>query len=294
MLASVRERLQREYARKGMSPVQLRHVTRFLDPLRPNVLTIGFARRFATYKRATLLLRDRARLARLVKDPERPVILLFAGKAHPADEPGQQVLREIRLLMTTPEFVGRIIFLEDYDLQLARWLVSGVDIWLNNPIAPLEASGTSGIKAAITGRLNLSVLDGWWAEGWMQDNGWGIPPANVQDPERRDAIEAELILDTLEEEVLPLYYDCNEEGFSPEWVRRSKRAMMTVIPQFNMRRVLSDYTQGLYVPAARQYRRLAAGGFSGAVALAEWKQRVRALWPRVGLRMLADVSPELP
>jgi starch phosphorylase len=294
MLASVRDRLQREYARKGMSPAQLRHVTRLLDPLRPNVLTIGFARRFATYKRATLLLRDRARLARLVNNPARPVLFLFAGKAHPADEPGKQVLREIRQLMTTPEFMGRVIFLEDYDLQLARWLVSGVDVWLNNPIAPLEASGTSGIKAAINGRLNLSVLDGWWAEGWMQDNGWGIPPANVQDPERRDALEAELILDTIEEEVLPLYYATNEEGYSPEWVRRSKRAMMTVIPQFNMRRVLFDYTQGLYQPAARQYRRLASGGFSGASALAEWKQRVRHLWSRVSMRMLADVSPELP
>jgi starch phosphorylase len=294
MLASVRDRLQREYARKGMSPAQLRHVTRLLDPLRPNVLTIGFARRFATYKRATLLLRDRARLAKLVNNPTRPVLFLFAGKAHPADVPGQQVLREIRQLMTTPEFMGRIIFLEDYDLQLARWLVSGVDVWLNNPIAPLEASGTSGIKASINGRLNLSVLDGWWAEGWMQDNGWGIPPANVQDPERRDALEAELIFDTLEEEVLPLYYDVNEEGYSPEWVRRSKRAMMTVIPQFNMRRVLFDYTQGLYQPAARQYRRLAAGGFAGASTLADWKQRVRQLWPRVGLRMLADVAPDVP
>src|SRR5258708_999424 len=188
MLSSVRDRLQREYARKGMSPAQLRHVTRLLDPLRPNVLTIGFARRFATYKRATLLLRDRARLAKLVNNPTRPVLFLFAGKAHPADVPGQQVLREIRQLMTTPEFIGRIIFPEDYDLQLARWLVSGVDVWLNNPIAPLEASGTSGIKASINGRLNLSVLDGWWAEGWMQDNGWGIPPANVQDPGRPDAL----------------------------------------------------------------------------------------------------------
>jgi starch phosphorylase len=294
MLAGVRDRLQREYARKGMSPAQLRHVTRFLDPLRPNVLTIGFARRFATYKRATLLLRDRARLARLVNNPARPVLFLFAGKAHPADEPGKQVLREIRQLMTTPEFIGRVIFLEDYDLQLARWLVSGVDVWLNNPIAPLEASGTSGIKAAINGRLNLSILDGWWAEGWMQDNGWGIPPANVQDPERRDALEAELILDTLEEEVLPLYYATNDEGYSSEWVRKAKRAMMTVIPQFNMRRVLFDYTQGLYQPAARQYRRLAAGGFGGAAALADWKQRVRQLWPRVSLRMLADINPELP
>jgi starch phosphorylase len=281
-----------------MSPAQLRHVTRFLDPLRPNVLTIGFARRFATYKRATLLLRDRARLARLLNDPERPVILLFAGKAHPADEPGKGVLREIRQVMTSPEFVGRIIFLEDYDLQLGRSLVSGVDVWLNNPIAPLEASGTSGIKAAINGRLNLSILDGWWAEGWMQDNGWGIPPANVQDPERRDALEAELILDTLEEEVIPLYYaDGRREGdagCSPEWVARAKRAMMTVIPRFNMSRVLEDYSRGLYRPAAEQYRRLAAGGFAGARALAEWQQRVRQAWTRVSLRVVKDAPVDLP
>src|SRR2546430_5927750 len=222
MLASVRERLQREYERKGLSPAQLRHVTRFLDPQRPGVLTLGFARRFATYKRATLLLRDRARLARLVSNPERPVLLLFAGKAHPADEPGKYVLREIRELMMSQEFMGRIIFLEDYDLQLARSLVSGVDVWLNNPIAPLEASGTSGIKAAINGRLNLSILDGWWAEGWMQDNGWGIPPAAVQDPERRDALEAELILAALEEEVVPQYYARDEGGVPSAWVRSSK------------------------------------------------------------------------
>ncbi|MBV9620597.1 MAG: alpha-glucan family phosphorylase, partial [Gammaproteobacteria bacterium] len=201
MLASVRERLQREYQRKGASPAQLRHVTRFIDPERPEILTLGFARRFATYKRATLLMRDRARLARLMNNADRPMLLLLAGKAHPADEPGKHVLREIRQLMMSEEFSGRIVFLEDYDLQLARSLVSGVDVWLNNPIAPLEASGTSGIKAAINGRLNLSILDGWWAEGWVGDNGWGIPPAQVQEPERRDVLEAELILAALEEEV---------------------------------------------------------------------------------------------
>jgi glycogen phosphorylase len=294
MLANVRERLQREYERKGLSPAQLQHVVRFLDPLRPGVLTLGFARRFATYKRATLLLRDRARLARLVNNPERPVVLLFAGKAHPADEPGKQVLRELRQLMTSQEFAGRIVFLEDYDLQLARCLVSGVDVWLNNPIAPLEASGTSGMKAAINGRLNLSILDGWWAEGWTQDNGWGIPPAAVQDPERRDTLEAELILGTLEEEVLPLYYVRDEGGCPRAWVRQSKRAMMSVIPRFNMRRVLFDYTQGLYLPAASQYRRLADDDFTGARALADWKQRVRAAWPKVSLRLLADVARDLP
>jgi starch phosphorylase len=294
MLSSVRDRLQREFARKGLSPAQLRHVTRFLDPMRPDVLTIGFARRFATYKRATLLVRDRARLARLLRNAERPVLLLFAGKAHPADEPAKQVLREVRQLMTHPDFVGHIIFLEDYDLQLARWLVSGVDVWLNNPIYPLEASGTSGMKAAINGKLNLSILDGWWAEAWMNDNGWGIPPANVQDPERRDALEAEMILDTLEEEVVPLYYDRKDSSYSSEWVRRSKRAMSTVIPRFNMERVLFDYTRGLYQPAAQQYRKLAADGFAGARQLAEWKQRVRQAWPKVSLRLLVDALPDLP
>jgi starch phosphorylase len=294
MLASVRERLQREYARKGLSPAQWRHVTRHLDPNRPDTLTIGFARRFATYKRAALLLKDRARLARLVNDPERPLLFLFAGKAHPADVPGQQVLREIKQMMLAPEFVGRVVFLEDYDLQLARWLVSGVDVWLNNPIAPLEASGTSGMKAAVNGRLNLSVLDGWWAEGWTQDNGWGIPPINVQDPERRDVLEAELIFDTLEEETLPLYYSRNDQGYSAEWVRRCKRAMASVMPRFNMRRTVYDYVQGVYYPLARQGQRLAEQDFAGARTLADWKQRVRQLWSRVGLRLLADGPSEMP
>jgi starch phosphorylase len=294
MLASVRDRLQREYRRKGLSPAQLRHVTRFLDPQRPDVLTIGFARRFATYKRATLLVRDRARLARLLNNPERPAVLLFAGKAHPADEPGKYVLREIRQLMLSEEFAGRIVFLEDYDLQLARSLVSGVDVWLNNPIAPLEASGTSGIKAAINGRLNLSILDGWWAEGWMQDNGWGIPPADVQDPQRRDSIEAQLFLAALEEEVLPQYYTRDEADVPRTWVRSSKRAMMTVIPRFNMRRVLYDYTQGLYQPAAAQYRRLAASSYTGARTLAQWKQRVREAWAGVSLQLLTDYARDIP
>ncbi|MBV8405871.1 MAG: alpha-glucan family phosphorylase, partial [Gammaproteobacteria bacterium] len=209
-------------------------------------------------------------------------------------EPGKGVLRELRQLMMSQEFVGRIVFLEDYDLQLARSLVSGVDVWLNNPIAPLEASGTSGIKAAINGRLNLSILDGWWAEGWAQDNGWGIPPANVGDPERRDALEAELILGTLEEEVLPLYYERNGRDCPEAWVKRSKRAMMSVIPRFNMRRVLFDYTRGVYLPAAAQGARLAADACNGARTLADWKQRVRAAWPRVSLKLLADGARDLP
>jgi starch phosphorylase len=299
MYSCVRERLRREYARKGQSPAQWRHVARWLDPAQPDVLTIGFARRFATYKRAALLLKDRERLSRLVNDPARPVVFLFAGKAHPADLPGQAVLREIKQLMLQPEFIGRVIFIDDYDIQLARWLVSGVDVWLNNPVAPLEASGTSGIKAAVNGRLNLSVLDGWWAEGFDEDNGWGIPPVDVQDPARRDALEAELILDTLESEVVPMYYSRGESGrddagYPAEWVRRCKRAMMTVIPRFNMRRVLVDYSRGIYQPTAQQGARLAEHEYAGAKTLAVWKQRVRDAWPAVQLRVLSRAPAELP
>ena len=293
MLACVRERLRREYVRKGQSQSQMRHVAKLLDPARPDVLVIGFARRFATYKRAALLLRDRARLARIVNNPEKPVVFLFAGKAHPADQPGQAVLREIKQLMLEPAFMGRVIFLEDYDIQLARWLVSGVDIWLNNPIAPLEASGTSGIKAAVNGRLNLSVLDGWWAEAFDEDNGWGIPPADVHDPGRRDALEAELIYDAIEEEAVPLYYTRSPAGYPADWVRRCKRAMMTVIPQFNMRRMVADYRDGIYLPAATQGQRLADDNLAGARALALWKARVRAAWSGVQLRALSRVPDEV-
>jgi starch phosphorylase len=284
MLAGVQSRLEREYRRKGMSRVQLRHITRHLDPANPNVLTIGFARRFATYKRAALLLRDRARLLKLVANEERPVLFLFAGKAHPADHPGQQVLREIKRTMLQPEFAGRVVFLEDYDLQLARWLVTGVDVWLNNPIAPLEASGTSGIKAAVNGRLNLSILDGWWAEAFDGANGWGLPGADAMDEARRDDLDAAAVFDALEEEVVPLYYARNAAGLSPEWVRRCRHAMASVIPRFNMRRVVRDYAQGLYQPAAALGRRLLAEGGSPAEDLAAWKQRVRDRWH--GVRIL--------
>ncbi|HWL62762.1 MAG TPA: alpha-glucan family phosphorylase [Steroidobacteraceae bacterium] len=285
MLAGVRSRLEREYRRKGMGRLQLQQVTRLLDPANPDVLTIGFARRFATYKRAALLLRDRERLLKLVTNEERPVLFLFAGKAHPADHPGQQVLREIKRAMLQPELAGRVVFLEDYDIQLARWLVTGVDVWLNNPIAPLEASGTSGIKAAVNGRLNLSILDGWWAEAFDGGNGWGLPGADAMDDARRDDLDAASILDALEAEVVPLYYARNSEGLSPEWVRRCRHAMASVIPRFNMRRVVSDYAKGLYRPAAEMGQRLLADGGRPAAELAAWKRRVRERWE--GVQILA-------
>jgi starch phosphorylase len=294
MLEGVRGRLRREYLAKGLQPAQLRRITRLLDPEQPNVLTLGFARRFATYKRASLMLRDRSRLLRLIKAEDRPVLFLFAGKAHPADHPGQQVLSEIKQLMQVPEFAGHVVFLEDYDLQLARWLVTGVDVWLNNPVAPLEASGTSGIKAAVNGRLNVSILDGWWAEAYDHNNGWGIPGSDAHDIERRDALDAAAMLDAIEDEVVPLYYARNDEGFSPEWVRRCKRAMMTVIPDYNMGRVVQDYARGLYFPAAQQYERLMRDGTGAVTQLAAWKRRVRERWSGVGLRRLSDPPREMP
>jgi glycogen phosphorylase len=293
MLAGVRERLRREFARKGLSTTQLGRITGLIDPSNPNVLTLGFARRFATYKRASLLLRDRARLAKLIDGSERSVLFIFAGKAHPADLPGQNILREIKQLMLTPEFAGNVLFLEDYDMQLARWLVSGVDVWLNTPITPLEASGTSGMKAAINGRLNLSVLDGWWSEAYDGTNGWGIPGAQTQDNDRRDALDTDAIMHTLEHEVVPQYYGRNSAGYSPEWVHACKRAMMTVIPQFNSQRMVRDYQSGAYLPAAATGAALAADGLAGAKDLSAWKQRVRARWSGVSVHYIGDVAPVL-
>ena len=288
MLEGVCARLQREYRRKRLGAVQLAHVTRHLDPMNPDVLTIGFARRFATYKRAALILRDRERLIRLVNDPDRPVVFLFAGKAHPADHPGQEVLREIKRAMLTPELAGHVVFLEDYDIQLARWMVTGVDVWLNNPIAPLEASGTSGMKAAINGRLNLSIMDGWWAEAYDGGNGWGIPGADALDEGRRDHLDAQAVLDAIEEEVVPLYYGRNSAGIASEWVRRCRHAMATVIPHFNMRRTVRDYARGLYGPAAEQGRKLLRDHGAGATQLSAWKQRVRQHWSDVHILSVVE------
>jgi glycogen phosphorylase len=290
MLAGVCSRLAREFKRKRLGSVQLAHITRQLDPFNPNVLTIGFARRFATYKRAALILRDRERLLKLVKNEQRPVVFLFAGKAHPADKPGQEVLREIKRTMLTPEFAGHVVFLEDYDIQLARWMVTGVDVWLNNPIAPLEASGTSGIKAAVNGRPNLSILDGWWAEAYDGMNGWGIPGAESLDEGRRDWLDASAVLDIIEEEVVPLYYARQANGVSPEWVRRCKHSMASVVPRFNMRRTVADYAAGLYRPAAAQSAKLLDNNCAGATGLAAWKKRVREQWGGVQILSVGDAQ----
>lgn len=287
MLEMVLERSTQQLRRNGISESQIRRLTRHIKPRKTDILTLGFARRFATYKRATLIFSDPQRLARLLNDPERPVVLIFAGKAHPSDHPGQEFIRQIHRYSRDPLFEGKIILLEDYDMSLARKLVTGVDVWLNNPAYPLEASGTSGQKAGINGVLNLSVLDGWWDEGYNGENGWAITPHGSQfSPDFRDREEANELLDVLEHEVIPLYYQRDGHGFSVGWIEKSKHAMESLIPAFNAQRMVMDYVQGFYTPASQHGRKLANDNYQPAIELAGWKRKVRNAWPKVSMRRL--------
>jgi starch phosphorylase len=215
-----------------------------------NVLTIGFARRFATYKRAGLLFRDIDRLLKLVNRPDMPVQFIFAGKAHPADDPGKRVIQDLYRIIKRAEFAGRLMFIEDYDQNIARNLVQGCDVWLNTPRRPHEASGTSGQKAAINGLLNCSILDGWWPEGFNGDNGWTIGgEEQLATEEAQDAADSESLFKLLETEIVPLYYRRDDKGLPRDWIRRMKESIATLTPVFSTRRMLKDYVTQMYVPA---------------------------------------------
>ena len=288
MLRYLCARVTKQLRRNNFSEVEIRRLTHLLDSDKPDTLILGFARRFATYKRATLLFRDLPRLERLLGDQERPVLLLFAGKAHPSDAPGQRLIEHIHEISMRPEFQGRILLLEDYNLALARWLVVGVDVWLNTPEYPLEASGTSGQKAAINGVINLSVLDGWWAEAYDGTNGWSITPGmHYDNTEERDHAESQVLLDIIEDQVIPLYYSRNGHGFPEGWIKRSKASMKTVMPRFNAVRMMRDYVINQYVPASLHGTALAADD-AAASDLAGWKKRVAEHWDDVGLRRLDE------
>ena len=292
MLETVRARVVAQSERNGCSEGEIARMLRYLDPRDPNVLTVGFARRFATYKRATLLFEDLDRLRAIVADEQRPVVFLFAGKAHPADQPAQEMIRAIHRFSKMPEFEGKVVLIEGYDLALARRMVSGVDVWLNTPEYPLEASGTSGQKAAMNGVLNLSVLDGWWGEGFDGTNGWAIKPyAAVPDSARRNHEEAASLYDILQNQVIPLYYQRDVHEYSHGWVLKSKRSMQTLLPRFSAGRMMEQYLARLYVPAARQSKRFSGGGFVRAKELAAWKSSVREKWSGVSLRRI-DAQPE--
>jgi len=299
LLRVLRERLSRQYRRNGLSEAHAHRLLRCVDPEHPNVLTIGFARRFATYKRATLLLADLGWLEQLVAAEDRPIVFVFSGKAHPADEPAQWMMREIQRISNLPPFIGRILLVEGYDMGLSRVLTSGVDVWLNTPVHPYEASGTSGMKAAINGTVNLSVLDGWWAEAYdgRRDfkNGWGIPPSlDDQGAADRDRQDSTTLYEILQDEVVPLYYARDEKrGYSPEWVHLCKRSMVSVLPAFNSERVLRDYVQGFYAPAVRQGRIAAAEGLRVARDLGGWKRSVRGAWPGVALKLVGTAAAEI-
>jgi starch phosphorylase len=287
MLHMVRHRVRIQHFRNQGSESHLDRMLRYADPTDPNVLTIGFSRRFATYKRATLLFNEPETLRKIIGDPARPVVFIFAGKAHPADQPGQDFIRALTRASRDPEFEGKILIVEGYDLHLARRLVSGVDVWLNNPVYPLEASGTSGMKAGMNGVINLSVLDGWWAEGYEGDNGWGIKPASsALDPERRDREEAKTLYEILEDRLIPLYYARGSMGYSPEWIHKAKRSMASLLPRYNATRMLNEYISTSYLPASSQGRRYGERSFEGARTIAAWKARVRAAWPGVSARRL--------
>jgi starch phosphorylase len=284
LLVDMERRIMSQMRRNECAEPLIQRMTAQLRPADRDVLVLGFARRFATYKRALLLLQDLPRLARLLNDEERPVLLVFAGKAHPHDHPGQDLIREVHRISRLPEFEGRIILLENYDLSLARTLYPGVDVWLNTPEYPLEASGTSGQKAAMNGVVNVSILDGWWAEGFDGSNGWGVAPHGPRvDPETRNREESEEMLDILEHGVIPLYYERDGHGYSERWVELSKRSMATILPQFNAQRMMKDYLGGYYGPAAAQQRRLDAEHYHWARELAVWRHRVNVAWPQVSL-----------
>ena len=257
-------------------------VVALLDSITPNALYIGFCRRFATYKRAHLLFTDLERLSKIVNNPERPVKFIFSGKAHPADGAGQGLIKKIFEISQRPEFLGKIIFLEDYDMQLARRLVSGVDIWMNTPTRPLEASGTSGEKAEMNGVVNLSVLDGWWVEGYREGAGWALKQERTyQNQGYQDQLDAATIYSLLENEILPLYYNRNAQGFSEGWIKTIKNSIATIAPHYTMKRQLDDYFDKFYIKEAANFKKLSANNNKLAKELAAWKETVAQRWDSI-------------
>jgi starch phosphorylase len=293
LVSFVRERVERQLRRRGASDDDL---NRSREVLSPGALTIGFARRFATYKRASLLMRDPQRLRRILTDPERPVQLIFAGKAHPQDNPGKELIREIVHLARDPQLQRHIVFVEEYDMGVARRMVQGVDVWLNNPRRPKEASGTSGMKILANGGLNLSVLDGWWAEAYDGNNGWAIGNGEeYADAERGDRIEADLLLDLLENQVVPEFYERAADRLPRRWIHRMKASIGGLTAAFSTDRMLQDYTERLYLPAHREARLLAADDHQAARQRAARVERLDDGWSAVRVGDVAIDGPrDLP
>uniref|UniRef100_A0AB33JGD2 Glycosyltransferase family 1 protein n=3 Tax=unclassified Prevotella TaxID=2638335 RepID=A0AB33JGD2_9BACT len=275
----IREKFTESWLKNQGDPSR---VVSLLERINPNALMIGFCRRFATYKRAHLLFTDLDRLAKIVNDPEHPVLFFFSGKAHPADGAGQGLIKKIFEISQRPEFLGKIIFLEDYDMQLARRLVSGVDIWMNTPTRPLEASGTSGEKAEMNGVVNLSVLDGWWVEGYREGAGWALPQKRTYENQGyQDQLDAATIYSLLENEIIPLYYNKNKKGYSDVWLKVVKNSIATIAPHYTMKRQLDDYYEKFYQKEAARSKKLQANGYQLAKEIAAWKETVAERWDSI-------------
>jgi len=279
LLKFVRTNVRAQRLRNGAKPAEIRETDQMLDP---KALTIGFARRFATYKRAALLFRDLDKLAQIVNDPKRPVQFLFAGKAHPADEGGKKLIQQIVQISSLPQFKDRIVFVENYDFNVARHLYHGCDVWLNNPTRPLEASGTSGEKVITNGCLNFSVRDGWWDEAFDGTNGWAIGDDTFRlEPEVQDEFDSFSMYEILKHEIVPLYYDQDGEGVPKRWIDRVRRSLITIGPVYNTSRMVADYATDFYRRAAEKGRMFADSGWSKSRELALWKDKVRIAWPKV-------------
>jgi starch phosphorylase len=276
LVAFARKRVKQQLSRRGAPPAEIARADEVLDP---DALTIGFARRFATYKRGTLIFRNMERLAAIVNDKDRPVQFVFAGKAHPRDHGGKELIAEIQHVARRAEFRRRIVFIEDYDINVARYLVQGVDVWLNNPRRPLEASGTSGMKVCANGGLNLSVLDGWWVEGYSQDNGWAIGAGEeYTDLHYQDDVESRAIYDLLEQEIVPLFYNRTKDGVPRGWLRAMKRAISVDCPVFNTNRMVQEYMETCYWPSYGRFAKLTEDSLNRAKGLAQWRRNLARGW----------------
>lgn len=278
----IKQRFTNNWIKRNENPKLISEV---LGKLNPYALTIGFARRFATYKRAHLLFRNLERLSRIVNNPARPVQFIFAGKAHPADKAGQDLIKYIVDISKRPEFAGKILFVQNYDMNLAKMMLQGVDIWMNTPTRPLEASGTSGEKGVMNGTLHFSVLDGWWVEGYKKDAGWALPQENAYDVnDLQDDLDAETIYNILEEEILPQFYNRNTEGVPEKWVGYIKNNFAQVSPNFTTARMIRDYQDRFYKPQAERSKKLSASNFKVAKEIAKWKQSVSSVWDQIDVK----------
>ena len=286
MLDHLRARLEAQHMRNKVGTLK---VQRLKAMLKPEILTIGFARRFATYKRATLIFRDKERLRRILSNPERPVQLIFSGKAHPKDKGGQDLIRQIHNISMEDGFRGRLFFIENYDMSLARDLISGVDVWLNNPRRPQEASGTSGQKVGMNGGVNFSVLDGWWCEGYDGKNGFAFGDReDYGNLEELDSWDSDAIYDILENDLLPAYYGRAENGLPSEWLKMMKHSIFTVMTQFNTHRMVKDYVRDMYVPAIHQGEKFADAGYKIARSFSDWRERMESNWSHIDVRLHHD------